>query len=243
LGLADGLAAVHGINDDPHAHMPAQIHADIKPENILCFTSGNGERGPFTLKLADFGEAQEVRTDTRDVESRHVAHTKTYRPPEHDTDDLLTLNYDIWCLGCVYLELITWAVEGSESLDSFENVRFDERDDRNATTAKGEVLADTFFRKVAKHGVRMFFSDITFGYKTTSLNHGNGSRKAARMRHSWWFEHKASHAKAEIKSGVKSVSSFPYVFSLLSFPNASFLLLPECTLTQKIAYQTATRAL
>ncbi|KAI0376813.1 kinase-like domain-containing protein [Hypomontagnella monticulosa] len=204
FGLADGLAAVHDTNDTQHARTSAQIHADIKPENILCFASDNGEHGPFTLKLADFGEAQEVDAATRNVEVQCVAHTKTYRPPEHDTEDLLTLNYDIWCLGCVYLELITWAIGGPGLLEEFENIRFDECDDSKVTAARGDVRADTFFKKTAELPGLSSFLSISIGRKVSTRFDPDGSRKAARRRHNLWFEYTGSRVKALVKSGVES---------------------------------------
>ncbi|KAI2636518.1 kinase-like domain-containing protein [Hypomontagnella submonticulosa] len=202
-GLADGLAAVHEADDTQHARTSAQIHADIKPENILCYASGNGGHGPFTLKLADFGEAQEVRAATRDVEVHRVAHTKTYRPPEHDTEDFLTLNYDVWCLGCVYLELVTWAIGGYALLERFENDRFEERDDGKVTTAKGDVRADTFFKKAAEAPGLASILSMTFGHRITTRFNTEDSRKAARRRHTWWFEYTGSRVKSLVKSGVK----------------------------------------
>ncbi|KAK6074275.1 protein kinase domain-containing protein [Seiridium cupressi] len=191
-GLADGLAAVHKINNDAQHVLPsAQIHADIKPENILCFASGDGESDPFTLKLADFGEAQEVRASTRDVEAHRVAHTKTYRPPEHDTDDLLTLNYDVWCLGCVYLEFVTWAIGGMKLRENFEEIRFNERDDAKVDTADGRIFRDTFFKKGAEHGVRQFRPGIKFGRRTAIRFDPKVSKTVARERHSMWVEHTA----------------------------------------------------
>ncbi|KAK6216302.1 hypothetical protein LQW54_003693 [Pestalotiopsis sp. IQ-011] len=127
LGLADGLTSVHKPADE--ALTSAQIHADIKPENILCFTPTDGWPG-FTLKLADFGEARVVNGKAGTIPAQHVPHTKTYRPPEHDTNDEVNLNYDVWCLGCVFLEFITWAIAGSESLDKFQEDRLEERDEQ-----------------------------------------------------------------------------------------------------------------
>lgn len=207
FGLADGLAAIHGINPDTqHTHTSSQMHADIKPENILCFASNNAKYGPFILKLADFGEAQEVRADTRDVEAHRVAHTKTYRPPEHDTDALLTLHYDVWCLGCVYLVFLSWAIAGLGSIDEFEVDRFHECDDAEVDMAKGTVLRDTFFKKVAEPTRPRFLSSITSGHKTKMRFDPNGSKNAVRKRHIWWFEYTKNHAKSLVKDRVQSVS-------------------------------------
>ncbi|KAK9780389.1 putative Kinase-like domain-containing protein [Seiridium cardinale] len=209
-GLADGLAAVHEINNDAHHVLPsAQIHADIKPENILCFASGNGESDPFTLKLADFGEAQEVRASTRDVEAHRVAHTKTYRPPEHDTDDLLTLNYDVWCLGCVYLDFVTWAIGGMKVQEDFEEIRCNERDDAKVDTAEGKIIRDTFFKKGSEHSIRQFRPGLKFGSKTAVRLDPKVSKTVTRERHSMWVEHTGSRVKTVVKDGVISISLDP----------------------------------
>lgn len=218
LGLADGLAAIHEINHDTErAETSAQIHADIKPENILCFASDNKELGPFTLKLADFGEAQEVRAGTKGVKADRVAHTKTYRPPEHGLDDYLTLNYDVWCLGCVYLELVTWAIDGIKAVEDLGEVRVNERDDAKVDTAKGTVLRDTFFKNVTEHTGRNFYSGIKFGHKTTRRVNSEGSKRTARRRHNWWFEFTGSQVKTVVKTGVTSVSYFDLHFPVKAF--------------------------
>ena len=123
-----------------------QLHADVKPRNILCFkTTANGERS-FVLKLADFGYARKVDENST-LETGDMTHTKTYRPPEYDVEDIIHLNYDVWCLGCVYLEFITWAVLGVSGKESFGAARSKERHDSYTSAAKGQVLEDTFFKK------------------------------------------------------------------------------------------------
>ena len=58
------------------------------------------------LKLADFGLAELVDPQ-RGVEYCKVSHIKTYRPPEFDVERYMSPKYDIWCLGCLYLEFVT----------------------------------------------------------------------------------------------------------------------------------------
>ncbi|KAM0817907.1 putative Protein kinase domain-containing protein [Seiridium cardinale] len=205
-GLADGLAAVHEINhDNQHPRATAQIHADIKPENILCFSSSNKETGPFTLKLADFGEALEVSASTKDVKAHLAAHTKTYRPPEHDTNDLLTLNYDVWCLGCVYLEFVTWAIDGLKSRNDFEETRFNERDDAKVYTGNGKFFSDTFFKKQAEHTGWQFYKDIKCGRRSSRQIHPKRPKTLARKRHSLCFKHKGGPVRTVVKDGVTSM--------------------------------------
>ncbi|KAI8629013.1 kinase-like protein [Xylariaceae sp. FL1651] len=151
LGLAASLVATHQSSDNTtvggqHNHA-AQLHADIKARNILCFEIDGKES--IILKLADFGFAQRAGADLT-LAVGDVVQIKTYRPPEHDLKDRVRLNYDVWCLGCVCLEFITWAVLGWSEVETFGRNRMDERDDRLTSTAKGEEYEDKFFRKSAR---------------------------------------------------------------------------------------------
>ena len=103
------------------------VHGDIKPSNILWFPSNNGLG---TLKIADFGASDFSPSDSDSLrQSGMVSSTASYRPPEDDRpkdqelpESINSLaNPDIWALGCVYLEFITWYVGGEELLDRLEN--------------------------------------------------------------------------------------------------------------------------
>ncbi|KAJ3533864.1 hypothetical protein NM208_g7781 [Fusarium decemcellulare] len=102
-------------------------HGDIKPANILWFPGHCSERG--ILKITDFGIAefstqQEVNSNRRDS----FANSPTYRPPETDLrigDGTVSASYDIWTLGCVYLEFLTWWLGGWASVDKFAKQRLD----------------------------------------------------------------------------------------------------------------------
>lgn len=157
LGIADSLATTHNppkdVVLDGTGNPVPQLHADIKPENILCFKSGSRLEAPFTLKLADFGLAMKLEPITG-VKVNSVVHTKTYRPPEHDTEERLLPNFDIWCLGCLYLDFITWAIVGWEGVESFGTERMGEGHDQEFTEALGEIKEDTFFKKTAKYQPR-----------------------------------------------------------------------------------------
>lgn len=93
-------------------------HTDLKPENILLFEEG-GTWG--TLRIADVGLARFHTDITRQRKSATNAKTGTvrYEPPEMGRDKQLPRVYDVWCLGCVFLEFLIWAVYGPQILDSF----------------------------------------------------------------------------------------------------------------------------
>lgn len=166
FGLADALAHVHGlVNTGSSREAPqAQIHADLKLENVLCFAlAPDDPTAGLVLKLADFGEAELVGQDgiVMQVAGR-VAHIKTYRPPEYSHDGLLTLTYDIWCLGCLFLDFITWALLGYDGVEEFQRARREEQEDPDITGDLGQVFEDTFFKRVRATRSGLPFSGITW---------------------------------------------------------------------------------
>jgi serine/threonine protein kinase len=126
-------------------------HGDINPGNILWYddTKCGAETLSGTLKLADFGQA-EVNSLKSRTKPRSVANTLTYRPPECDrlveqVRPTIRQTYDIWCLGCVYLEFVTWMLGGDLLLRNFISFRTTEDYFQNNS------LTDTFFQVVRNH--------------------------------------------------------------------------------------------
>ena len=100
-------------------------HGDINPGNILWYGDdlNTKERLGGTLKIADFGQA-EVNSLLSRTKRRSVANTLTYRPPECDLQpSVIRQSYDIWCLGCVYLEFVTWLLGGKKLYCRFNYLR------------------------------------------------------------------------------------------------------------------------
>jgi serine/threonine protein kinase len=101
-------------------------HGDLKPENILFFCDANDPHG--TLKISDFGEAELNSRWSKTKRRSKVANTMTYRPPECDLQPkIIRQSYDIWCLGCVYMEFVTWMLGGVELWKhfAFERLKWD----------------------------------------------------------------------------------------------------------------------
>lgn len=144
-GIADGLTKLHKYETDlqDHAeapqlpkircevdshepHKPGQLygrHGDIKPENILWFPSENGSRHKGILKISDFG-LSELHTRYSKTKESRVANSPTYRPPECDMSrKIIKQSYDIWTLGCLYLEFIAWALGGWALVAKFASQR------------------------------------------------------------------------------------------------------------------------
>jgi len=118
------------------------IHGDIKPENLLWYAEWVGPRdnkecpgiipphesAPLgVLQLADFGISTLHQTATRsDVELSRA--TKTYAPPEIEWGKgQCSRSFDIWSLGCVFLEFLCWLVQGgcgeTNPVDDFHQAR------------------------------------------------------------------------------------------------------------------------
>jgi serine/threonine protein kinase len=106
-------------------------HGDIKPENILWFKDGD------VLKLTDFGLGRFHGRDSRShIDPRKISGTLTYEPPECSLARGVSRKYDIWSLGCLFLEFVTWLLKGAAKITEFANKRGLET---------GFINDDTFF--------------------------------------------------------------------------------------------------
>lgn len=148
-GLAEGLSGIHNakmsidelqqylrpvpvVNDRNDGEKDFGRHGDIKPANILWFSNEeNKSWGHGVLKITDFGLTAFHREQTTRVFKEGVAGvTLTYMAPEYDLNKYVSRSYDIWSLGCVYLEFATWAIMGGQAISEFRSSREDEKDVR-----------------------------------------------------------------------------------------------------------------
>ncbi|KAI0151779.1 hypothetical protein GGR57DRAFT_172790 [Xylariaceae sp. FL1272] len=100
-------------------------HGDIKPENILYFETETPQHP--RLVLTDFGGVQFFTKATVDQIplNRVGGITFTYRGPEIDLDAPISQSSDIWGLGCVYLEFISWLLLGIQARHDFAKARLE----------------------------------------------------------------------------------------------------------------------
>ncbi|KAE8454273.1 hypothetical protein EG329_005198 [Mollisiaceae sp. DMI_Dod_QoI] len=100
-------------------------HGDIKPQNILWFRDANDENDKGILKITDFGLTEFSANHSKSYKlSGNIATSPSYRPPEIDLEDgIVGRSYDIWTLGCLYLELITWLLGGWDLVEKFHKDR------------------------------------------------------------------------------------------------------------------------
>lgn len=136
-GIANGIIKIHEhqsiyakTDSDREANNNVVFghHGDIKPENVLWFAEEGQEdrKAGGTLKLSDFGlaEVSVHRTVSMAPKSKWGV-SLGYRAPEADLQRGAAIgrSYDIWTLGCLYLEFITWILGGSQLLDEFMEAR------------------------------------------------------------------------------------------------------------------------
>lgn len=82
-----------------HMHEKRIIHRDLKPANILMFSEG-------TLKLGDLGLGRYMSDETFKAFSK--VGTPLYMSPEVIRNDGYDFKSDVWSLGCVIYELMTF---------------------------------------------------------------------------------------------------------------------------------------
>lgn len=97
-------------------------HGDIKAENILIFRS---KKGKAHLVLSDFGLGSMHHDWSKsDVPNKSISATPCFRPPECDMEGaVITRSFDVWNLGCLFLDLLTWLLGGEKLRLEFETAR------------------------------------------------------------------------------------------------------------------------
>ncbi|KAK9424292.1 hypothetical protein SUNI508_13745 [Seiridium unicorne] len=158
FGVADGLKKIHhhgswrryeaapSLNQDDLVSKSLGRHGDIKPENVLWFDAEG------RLVVADFGLTRFHSTQAGSeitTPNNLRGFSRTYRPPEFSLEAPVSQKCDVWSLGCLYLEFITWYLVGYEKTrgdgpGSFSNLRTKD-DDRTSDHLNHLIREDKFF--------------------------------------------------------------------------------------------------
>lgn len=147
-GLSEALQVVHNDRIENLKHLPKAIsdqdlygrHGDIKASNLLWFESSGLGSLRSELALADFGLGRlHTKVSRSKQDPTLLQRTATYRAPEFDLPEgLVSPVSDIFSLGCVFLEHISWYLLGfNAAMNEFPELR--EELDIHA------FMADTFF--------------------------------------------------------------------------------------------------
>ncbi|KAL8347459.1 hypothetical protein RB601_003104 [Gaeumannomyces tritici] len=127
FGLADAMHAIHEPRQGSDFLLPEEKkygrHGDLKPENILWFLSNQDPLG--ILVISDFGIAAVHRDVSRsNVPNENLPCTPRYRPPECDMDGgKISRAFDIWTMGCIFLEMAAWLLGGAKGREEFKRER------------------------------------------------------------------------------------------------------------------------
>lgn len=82
------------------AHAAGLIHRDIKPENVLIADDGR-------IKVADFGLAKAINTETQATSQGVLIGTVSYLSPELVVDGTADARADVYAAGVILYELLT----------------------------------------------------------------------------------------------------------------------------------------
>ncbi len=166
-GLAEALKDIHNLSSigpslptptpAPNLAAPQQPqmrksgwHHDLKPENILLFKCSGHGRGTF--QISDFGSGKIHTYRSGSVNTRSAIGTVTYEPPEAQTEGATSRPHDMWSLGCVFLELLIWAVLDCQAVDSFASERVDRRYPGSQTYLAED---DSYWQKAESGGITL----------------------------------------------------------------------------------------
>lgn len=144
-GLASALKMIHDLTDEedlaepssPMLQPPSPVlpeermsawHHDLKPENILFFWHTDPPRGYLRISDWGSGKVNTYRSGKTSINTPSPTGTPTYEPPEVLVEGRTSRPYDVWSLGCVFLELLIWALFDFEAVKRFKKERYARRD-------------------------------------------------------------------------------------------------------------------
>ncbi|KAH7248614.1 uncharacterized protein BKA55DRAFT_690727 [Fusarium redolens] len=143
------------VHDGRHLDKDYGIHLDIKPSNILYF-SQEKDTSPFgTLKLADCGlmEFDSLASRSRKSVTGCSAGPRTYRSPKYDFNHTMSKKVDIWAMGCVFSEFLTWAILPHGSVDEYRLTRTQEPSLTSSKEENKKNYESSFFQHYLQYEV------------------------------------------------------------------------------------------
>ena len=139
-GLATALSHLHNDLLAQDSRPLRGYHLDIKPENILIYADAFSGCGIW--KISDFGSSYLHPKESRQ-ELPPYPGLGTYEPPECQLNLPQSQAYDLWSLGCIFLECTAWLIKGSDAIDEFAEDRL------NDVKVSGDVFKDDYFFTLA----------------------------------------------------------------------------------------------
>ncbi|KAL8792443.1 MAG: hypothetical protein Q9195_004976 [Heterodermia aff. obscurata] len=143
-GLISALQQIHTLGPvrgqdggDLAGRTSIGFHHDLKPSNILLFGKDTWE--DQNLKISDFGSGRIGQVTLGSGETIYNSNPSTgdpnYSAPEFAVDGRTSCPKDVWSMGCVFLEVLLWALGLAKNPDEFKYDRMvvpDVSSDRDA---------------------------------------------------------------------------------------------------------------
>jgi serine/threonine protein kinase len=136
-GIATALSYLHNDLVTQDSRPMSGWHMDLKPENILVEKDPSASK--LTFKISDFGSSYIYPKGSRLELPPHPG-LGTYEPPECQLNLPQSQAYDIWSLGCVFLECLIWLMKGSNAIEAFAEDRLN-----HVTVSDTNLRDDCFF--------------------------------------------------------------------------------------------------
>jgi serine/threonine protein kinase len=141
--LVPALAAIHRTDMDMDSPGPRLVgyHRDLKPDNILVFEKAH----KFVISDLGLAEFKPYKDHQENSGVPWLFGVSSYRAPEcSDKGRMVGRGGDIWSLGCILAEAITWCVLGKNGVKEFSNARSTVLDMGD----HGKYPQDWFFQKL-----------------------------------------------------------------------------------------------
>ncbi|KAH8692138.1 hypothetical protein BGW36DRAFT_464696 [Talaromyces proteolyticus] len=131
IGIANALEVAQIM---PYPRTENGYHGNIEPKCILWFNTDNRPGGdPFGILQLNFNFA--FPSQSKPSLSKFDL-SETYRAPETQINEQNNKKTDVWSLGCVYIEFITWVLMGWSGIQQL----------RNSSKKHHSVYESLFFR-------------------------------------------------------------------------------------------------
>ncbi|PLN83085.1 protein kinase-like protein [Aspergillus taichungensis] len=168
-GIASGLQWMHNFATPGSTRLFGR-HGDIKADNILWFRGGDwrSDAGGI-LKIADLGLARFHTLASRsDIDPLTVRVPSTFSPPDAFRRIRVSRAWDLWGLGCMYLEFATSILCGYEAVVEFSAARG--RDDTEIPELSMDCFYTTDYNEI-KPSVRKWVEDLHRHPRCTGVLH------------------------------------------------------------------------
>lgn len=168
-GIASGLQWMHNFATPGNARLFGR-HGDIKADNILWFRGGDwrSDAGGI-LKIADLGLARFHTLASRsDIDPLTVRVPTTFSPPDAFRRIRVSRAWDLWGLGCMYLEFVTSILRGYEAVEEFSAARG--RDDTEIPELSMDCFYTTDYNEI-KPSVRRWVEGLHRHPRCTGVLH------------------------------------------------------------------------